>query len=50
MNFNVRFLLDLVTHLATDQVTISAPKTYGAVLFHWKEVEGYKNIVMPIRI
>lgn len=50
MNFNVKFLLDLVTHLVTDQIIIAAPKAYGAVLFHSKEVEGYKNIVMPIRI
>jgi len=50
MNFNVKFLLDLVTHLTTDEVTIVAPKAYGAVLFHSKEIDGYKNIVMPIRV
>jgi hypothetical protein len=33
----------------TDQIIIAAPKAYGAVLFHSKEVEEYKNIVMPIR-
>ncbi len=50
MNFNVRFLLDIVTHVAGDAVTISAPKTYGAVLFKGEDGEEYKNIVMPIRI
>lgn len=50
MNFNVKFLLDLVAHVTADQITIAAPKAYGAVLFHSKEVEGYKNIVMPIRV
>ncbi|MHB8111080.1 MAG: DNA polymerase III subunit beta [Syntrophorhabdaceae bacterium] len=50
MNFNVKFLLDLVIHLTTDEIIIAAPKAYGAVLFHSKEAEGYKNIVMPIRI
>ncbi len=50
MNFNVRFLLDVVTHVAGDTVTISAPKTYGAVLFKGEDGEEYKNIVMPIRI
>jgi len=50
MNFNVKFLLDLVVHLTTDQIIIAAPKAYGAVLFHSKELEEYKNIVMPIRI
>jgi DNA polymerase III sliding clamp (beta) subunit (PCNA family) len=50
MNFNVKFLLDVVTHLTGDEVTIAAPKAYGAVLFRSKEMDGYKNIVMPIRI
>lgn len=50
MNFNVKFLLDVVAHLAGDEVTIAAPKVYGAVLFGSRDVEGYKNIVMPIRI
>jgi len=50
MNFNVKFLIDVVTHLESEEITISAPKTYGAVLFKTRETENYKNIVMPIRI
>ncbi len=50
MNFNVKFLIDVVTHLTGDEVTIAAPKAYGAVLFRSGDMEGYKNIVMPIRI
>jgi DNA polymerase-3 subunit beta len=50
MNFNVRFLLDVVTHVFGETLTISAPKTYGAVLFRGEDGEEYKNIVMPIRI
>ena len=50
MNFNVKFLIDVVSHLTSDEVTIAAPKAYGAVLFKAKDMEGYKNIVMPIRI
>jgi DNA polymerase-3 subunit beta len=50
MNFNVRFLLDVVTHVIGDKITISTPKTYGAVLFQGEDGEEYKNIVMPIRI
>jgi DNA polymerase III subunit beta len=50
MNFNVRFLLDVVTHTFGETITISAPKTYGAVLFKGEDGEEYKNIVMPIRI
>jgi DNA polymerase-3 subunit beta len=47
---NVRFLLDVVTHIFGETLTISAPKTYGAVLFKGEDGEEYKNIVMPIRI
>ncbi len=50
MNFNIKFLIDVVTHLGSEKITISAPKTYGAVLFKTGEMENYKNIVMPIRI
>jgi DNA polymerase III subunit beta len=50
MNFNVRFLLDVVAHTRGETLTISAPKTYGAVLFKGEDGEEYKNIVMPIRI
>ena len=50
MNFNVRFLLDVVTHVFGEILTLSAPKTYGAVLFKGEDGEEYKNIVMPIRI
>ena len=50
MNFNIRFLLDVVTHTSGEMITISAPKTYGAVLFKGEDGEEYKNIVMPIRI
>lgn len=50
MNFNVRFLLDVVVHTLGETLTISAPKTYGAVLFKGDDGEEYKNIVMPIRI
>ena len=50
MNFNVRFLTDVVTHLLGQTITISAPTTYGAVLFKGEDGQEYKNIVMPIRI
>lgn len=50
LNFNMKFLVDVVTHLESDEITISAPKTYGAVLFRTDETDKYKNIVMPIRI
>jgi hypothetical protein len=29
---------------------VSAPSTYGAVLFEGESSEMYKNIVMPIRV
>jgi DNA polymerase-3 subunit beta len=50
MSFNVRFIIDVVTHIAGEKMLIMAPSTYGAVLFKGDQEEDYKNIVMPIRI
>jgi DNA polymerase-3 subunit beta len=50
MNFNVRFVMDVVSHIEGNTVIMSAPTTYGAVLFKEENNEFYKNIVMPIRI
>jgi DNA polymerase-3 subunit beta len=50
LNFNIRFLLDVCTHIDGDAITIKAPSTYGAVLFEDKNEDNYKNIVMPIRV
>ena len=50
MNFNIRFVLDVVAHIDQKEIIISAPSTYGAVLFEGAGNEMYKNIVMPIRV
>jgi DNA polymerase III subunit beta len=50
MNFNVRFLLDVVSHTEGTKITMKAPATYGAVLFEGEQGETYRNIVMPIRV
>jgi len=50
MNFNVRFILDVVSHTEGTSVVMKAPSEYGAVLFEGKEDERYRNIVMPIRL
>jgi DNA polymerase-3 subunit beta len=50
MSFNVRFILDVVTHIAGEKLIMMAPSSYGAVLFRGEQEEDYKNIVMPIRI
>jgi DNA polymerase III subunit beta len=50
MNFNVRFVMDVVSHIEGNMVIMSAPTTYGAVLFKEDNNNFYKNIVMPIRI
>jgi len=50
MNFNVRFVMDVVSHIEGNIVIMSAPTTYGAVLFKEESNEYYKNIVMPIRV
>ena len=50
MNFNVKFLMEVATHVLGEEISIMAPKTYGAVLFKGEDGEEYKNIVMPIRV
>ncbi len=50
MNFNVRFLMDVASHIDGETIVIRAPSTYGAVLFEGENEERYKNIVMPIRV
>jgi len=50
MNFNVRFVMDVISHINGGAVIMSAPSTYGAVLFREEEGDSYKNIVMPIRV
>ena len=50
MNFNVRFILDVVSHIQGNTVVMSAPPSYGAVLFQEEGGDQYKNIVMPIRV
>jgi DNA polymerase-3 subunit beta len=50
MNFNVRFVMDVVSHMEGNTIIVSAPTAYGAVLFKEENNDYYKNIVMPIRI
>jgi DNA polymerase III subunit beta len=50
MNFNVRFVLDVVSHIEGEKIIIKAPQTYGAVLFEGKDNADHRNIIMPIRI
>lgn len=50
MNFNVRFVMDVVTHIDGESVVMKVPLIYGAVVFEGKEGEYYKNIVMPIKV
>lgn len=50
MNFNIRFVMDVVGHIDGESIFVKAPSTYGAVLFVGEDEENYKNIVMPIRV
>lgn len=50
MNFNIRFVMDVVGHIDGEWIFVKAPSTYGAVLFVGEDEENYKNIVMPIRV
>lgn len=50
LNFNVKFVMDVVSHIDSPSLTIKAPMTYGAVLFEGEGEKDYRNIIMPIRI
>jgi DNA polymerase-3 subunit beta len=50
MNFNVRFVMDVINHLEGERIVMKAPTSYGAVLFSGDDEAHYKNIVMPIRV
>jgi DNA polymerase-3 subunit beta len=50
MNFNVKFVLDVVSHIEGEKIIIKTPQTYGAVLFEGKDGADHRNIIMPIRI
>ncbi|MCX8110129.1 MAG: DNA polymerase III subunit beta [Syntrophorhabdaceae bacterium] len=50
MNFNIRFLFDVVNHTDNEYIVMKAPDKHGAVLFVGKDDERYKNIVMPVRV
>jgi DNA polymerase-3 subunit beta len=50
MSFNVRFVMDVVSHAVGTNIVMSAPSAYGAILFESKGDDQYKNIVMPIRV
>lgn len=50
MNFNIRFVIDVVAHIEEKEIVIKAPSGYGAVLFEGDGNDTYKNIVMPIRV
>jgi DNA polymerase-3 subunit beta len=50
MNFNVRFIMDVVSHIQGDKIIIKTPESYGAVLFEGEEGKDHRNIIMPIRI
>jgi len=50
LNFNVRFVVDVVAHIDQKEIFVKAPSGYGAVLFEGDERDTYKNIIMPIRV
>jgi len=49
LHFNVRFLLDALSHLEGEYVKIGLSSEYGPVTFEGEEA-NYKNIVMPVRV
>ncbi len=50
LNFNGKFISDVITHIEGDKIVMKAPAAYGAVLYEGTIDEKYQNIVMPIRV
>ena len=50
MNFNVKFVIDVLSHIDGNKIIIKVPEAYGAVLFEGEEGMDHRNIIMPIRI
>lgn len=46
MEFNLKFLLEAIEHIDTDQVVIHYPNTYGAIIM---DSVDYLCLVMPLR-
>ena len=50
IGFNVSYLLDVLTHLGDDKVTMSFGEASSSCLLTIPDVEHYKYVVMPMRI
>lgn len=48
--FNIRYIMEVITHMNGEKVVIRLPDTRGAVLFEEEGSNDYKNIIMPVRM
>lgn len=48
--FNGRFLMDAISHISGETLTIRMPEDYGAILIEDDARKDYINVIMPIRV
>ncbi len=50
IGFNVGYLMDVLANMSQDMVTLSLQDANSSALFTNPEIEGFKYVVMPMRI
>ncbi|MCX7857314.1 MAG: DNA polymerase III subunit beta [Deltaproteobacteria bacterium] len=50
MNFNMRFLLDAISHCKGEYLTMRLPEDYGAIVIEDSATKEYINVIMPIKV
>lgn len=50
IGFNVTYLLDVLNNIKSDQITIALGDANSSALISVPEIEGFKYVVMPMRI
>lgn len=48
--FNGRFLMDTVSHIVGETLTIRMPEDYGAILIEDDARKDYINVIMPVKV
>ena len=50
IGFNVPYLIDALSHISSDMITVSLKDTHSGALITIPEDEGFKYVVMPMRL
>ncbi|MES2089813.1 MAG: DNA polymerase III subunit beta, partial [Pseudomonadota bacterium] len=50
IGFNVGYLMDVLANMSQDMVTVSLHDANSSALITNPEIEGFKYVVMPMRI